>query len=158
MKQICVFILVLMFVSCEYFNVKKTSSEAILNDQLQTFNWNDVDTYPTFSLCDSLVVKQEKRHCFEKVITTQIFNFLENEVIVVTQDINDTINLQFQVSEKGDLALLTFEVDSVTIKEIPNIKTLIHKSLDSLPKIFPAIKRRQQVKTEFELPVIINVK
>ena len=67
-------------------------------------------------------------------------------------------NLQFQVSEKGNLTLLTFEVDSVTIQEISNIKSLIHKSLDSLPKIFPAIKRRQQVKTEFELPIIINVK
>tara|TARA_R110002049_G_scaffold18043_7_gene69461 strand:- start:2279 stop:2722 length:444 start_codon:yes stop_codon:yes gene_type:complete len=147
-----------MLASCEYFNVKKTSSEAILNDQLQTFNWNDVDEYPTFSLCDSLVTKQEKRSCFENVLTTQIFNFLENEVIVVTKDVNDTINLQFQVSEKGDLTLLTFEVDSVTSQEIPNIKTLIYQSLDSLPKIFPAIKRGQQVKTEFELPVIINVK
>tara|TARA_R110001583_G_scaffold38897_4_gene125361 strand:+ start:2334 stop:2810 length:477 start_codon:yes stop_codon:yes gene_type:complete len=157
MKQLYVFILVLMLTSCEYFNVKKTSSEAILNEELKTFNWDDVDEYPAFSICDSLNTKQEKKQCFESKLTNEIFNFLENEVIVVTQDINDTINLSFQVSEKGELSLLNFEVDSLTIREIPNIKTLIHQSLDSLPNIFPAIKRGQQVKTQFELPIIINV-
>lgn len=157
MKQFCVFILVLMLTSCEYFNVKKTSSEAILQEELQTFNWNDVDVYPTFSSCDSLVTKPEKKECFESQLTNQIFNFLQHENIVVSQDINDTINLKFQVSEKGELTLLNFELDSLTMHEMPNIKTLINQSLDSLPKIFPAIKRAQQVKTEFELPIIISV-
>ena len=49
------------------------------------------------------------------------------------------------------------EVDSLTNQEIPNIKVLLAKSIDSLPKIFPAIKRGQQVKTEFKLPIIIKV-
>ena len=158
MKQICVFMLVLMLASCEYFNVKKTSSEAILEEELQTFNWNDVDEYPTFSICDSLTTKQEKKRCFGTHLTNEILNFLQGEDITVTQDVNDTINLKFQISEKGKLSLLDFEVDSLTIEEIPNIKILIHESLMALPQVFPAIKRAQQVKTEFELPIIINVR
>ena len=157
MKQICVFILVLMLASCEYFNVKKTSSEAILEEELQTFNWNDVDEYPTFSICDSLITKQEKKQCFGAHLTNKILSFLQGEDITVTKDVNDTINLKFQVSEKGKLSLLDFEVDSLTIEEIPNIKVLIRESLVALPQVFPAIKRAQQVKTEFELPIIINV-
>ena len=84
-------------------------------------------------------------------------NNLQKEMIVVTQDINDTLNLEFKVSEKGELTLQAVDFDSITLKEIPNIKTLLSNSLDSLPKIFPAVKRNQYVKTEFKLPIIIHV-
>ncbi|MBP0905668.1 hypothetical protein ACFSKN_16490 [Mariniflexile gromovii] len=156
MKQICVFILVLALTSCEYFNAKKTTPEAILNEELQTFNWNDVDVYPTFSECDSIETKNGKTTCFTEVLTTHILEKLQKDSIVVTQDVTDTINLKFQVSETGILSLLNIDTDSLIMKEIPNIEALIYSSLDSLPKVFPAIKRGQQVKTEFELPVIIQ--
>lgn len=157
MRQTIVLLLFLMLTSCEYFKVKKTSPEAILKEELQTFNWNDVDEYPSFSVCDSLTAKQDKKSCFQKVLTTHISEFLKNEIIVVSKDISDTIVLNFQVSETGNLKLLHAKIDTVTTKEIPEIKSLLAKSLDSLPKIFPAIKRGQQVKTEFKLPVIIKV-
>ena len=144
-------------VSCEYFNVKKTSSEAILSEELETFDWTEVDEYPTFSACDSLTTKHEKKQCFERVLNTHIAQYLQQERIIVTRDIDDTIELQFQVSEKGTLTLLDARIDSLTTAEIPNIKTLLTQSLDSLPRIFPAIKRGQQVRTEFKLPIIIKV-
>lgn len=156
MKQIYVFIVVLTLTSCEYFNVKKTSSDAILNEELQTFNWNEVDVYPSFSACDSLELKNEKMACFNQVLTTHILEYLQDKPIAVTHDITDTIKLKFQVSETGMLSLLTIEADSIITQEIPNIKDLIFSSLDSLPKVYPAIKRGQQVKTEFELPIIIH--
>lgn len=157
MRQNYFLLLLLLLCSCEYFNTKKTSPEAILNEELKTFNWNDVDEYPSFSSCDSLTLKQDKESCFQQVLTTHISEFLKNEIIVVSKDISDTIVLNFQVSETGNLKLLRSKIDTATIKEIPEIKTLLAKSLDSLPKIFPAIKRGQQVKTEFKLPVIIKV-
>lgn len=157
MRQILVFLIVILLTSCEYFKVKKTSSEAILQEELQTFNWNEVDEYPSFSSCDSLSLKQDRKHCFSYTLTNHIYNYLQKEDIIVTKDINDTISLNFKVSEKGVLTLLDYKIDSLTIQEIPNIKNLIHQSLDSLPKIYPAIKRGQQVTTEFKLPIIIHV-
>ncbi|MDO7170888.1 hypothetical protein [Mariniflexile sp. AS56] len=156
MKQIYVFVFVLTLTSCEYFNAKKTSSEAILKEELQTFNWNDVDVYPTFSVCDSLEIKNEKTACFTEVLTSHILEYLQSKPIVVTHDVTDTIHLKFQVSETGTLSLINIEADSLIVQEIPNIKNLIYSSLDSLPKVFPAIKRGQQVKTEFQLPIIIH--
>ncbi|MEP5338402.1 MAG: hypothetical protein ABJL44_06385 [Algibacter sp.] len=155
MRSLYVFLVFLMATSCEYFNVKKTSSEAILKEELQTFNWKDVDEYPSFSQCDSVTLKQERKDCFQRVLMTHISSFLQNEKIVVSQDISDTIILNFQVSETGDLKLLHAKIDSVTNIGIPEIETLLYKSLDALPKIFPATKRGQQVKTEFTLPIII---
>ena len=49
------------------------------------------------------------------------------------------------------------KIDALIIEEIPNINVLINQSLDSLPQIFPANKRGQQVTTEFNLPIIIKV-
>ena len=65
--------------------------------------------------------------------------------------------MKFQISETGILSLMEAKIDSVTLHEIPNIKELLKNSLDSLPEIYPAIKRGQQVKTAFTLPVIIQV-
>ena len=157
MRNLLVLIVILSCTSCEYFNVKKTSSEAILNEELQTFNWNDVDEYPNFSACDSSETKAEKTRCFQQTITTTIANFLEAERIVVSEDIHDTLMLKFRVSQKGELVLIHAKIDSLTLQEIPNIKDLLENSLDSLPKLFPAIKRGQQVTTEFKIPVVIQV-
>ena len=105
MKYCLGFIFILSLTSCEYFNVKKTSSEAILKEELQTFNWNDVDEYPSFTACDSATSKEDKTICFQETITENITSYLQKERIVVTQDINDTIMLHFQVSKKGELLL-----------------------------------------------------
>lgn len=157
MKQFYVFLFLLMLSSCEYFNVKKTSSEAILKEELQTFNWNDVDAYPSFSQCDSVETKVDRKACFESVLTLHIWEFLEQERIVVTHDVSDTIILSFQVSENGKLELNKTKIDSVTRHEIPEIESLLYNSLKGLPEIFPATKRGQQVKTKFDLPVIIDI-
>ena len=157
MNRLCFFLVCLALYSCEYFNVKKITPEAILKEELRTFNWDEVDTYPSFTACDSFSAKHEQKQCFEHVLRMHIMSNLQEEMIVVTQDINDTLNLRFLVSEKGDLTLEEVQLDSITIKEIPNIKELLFKSLDSLPEIFPAVKRRQKVKSEFKLPIIIHV-
>lgn len=157
MKYALVLLICLPLTSCKYFEAKKTSSEAILKEELKTFNWDEVDIYPTFEACDSTTTKPAKKVCFERLLTAHIMAGLQKETIVVTQDIHDTLNLEFKISEQGDLSLSDFAVDSVTLAEIPNIKSLIHSSLDSLPEIFPAVKRAQKVKTSFNLPIIIDV-
>lgn len=147
----------LLLVSCNYFDVKKTTSDAILNEELKTFNWSDVDEYPSFASCNDDVSKEEKKHCFQNTLIAIITNKIQRDTIVVSQDINDTIFMKFQISETGILSLMEAKIDSVTLHEIPNIKELLKNSLHSLPEIYPAIKRGQQVKTAFTLPVIIQV-
>ena len=158
MKKVSGFLILVLLFSCTYFDVKKTSSEVILNEELQTFNWSEVDEYPSFSSCDTSLSKQAKIECFQKTMTNHIYRNLENENFMVVKDINDTIMIQFQISETGKLSLLSLKIDTITQQEIPQIKNIIIKSIETLPKIYPAIKRGQQVKTEFKLPIIINVK
>ncbi len=157
MRVFCVFIVVFLLHSCEYFKVKKTTPEAILNEELKTFNWNEVDEYPSFSVCDSLSGKTNKQQCFSQTLTQHILQYLNKQKIIVNKHVSDTINLEFELSETGQLTLKNTTLDSLTVTEIQNIKQLLQHSLDSLPQIFPAIKRGQQVKTQFRLPIVIQV-
>lgn len=157
MKQLYFILMCLLVNSCNYFDVKKTSSDVILENELLTFNWNDVDEYPMFESCDENASKEEKKDCFQNTLTQIITDKLQQNTLVVTQDIKDTVYMNFEISKDGLLSLITIKADSITLQEIPNIKELLHKSVDSLPKIYPAIRRSQQVKTAFTLPVIIQV-
>ena len=157
MKRIIVFFILVNFTSCNYFNVKKTSSDAILEEELRTFNWNEVDIYPSFVTCNASADKLSKKQCFENTLITSIYKTLSSEEIIVSQDVHDTILVYFQISEKGELSLIEAEIDSVTKFEIPNIENLLRQSLDSLPQIYPAIKRGQLVKTQFKLPIRVDV-
>lgn len=155
MKQIAFSLLFLSLVSCQYFNIKKTTSEAILKEELKTFNWNQVDRYPSFSTCDSIQSKLEGKFCFESTLATYIHERLQSETISVNQDADETIMLSLFISETGELSIESIE--GGMSQNIPNIGVFIRESLSTLPEIYPAIKRGQQVKTQFQLPIILKV-
>lgn len=157
MKYVVVIIIFSLVFSCDYFDVKKTSSEAILNEELQTFNWNEVDEFPTFSVCDSLTSKLEKESCFKTTLVKHVAKFLEHQKLIVTSEITDTLEVNFSISDKGETSINAIKVKDQTLKELPKIKELLIKSTNTLPQIYPAIKRGQQVNIQFKLPVIIGV-
>lgn len=152
-----VLILLFLVTSCNYFKVKKTTSETILKEELKAFNWNEVDQYPSFSDCDSLTEKDEKKQCFENILSNNLFQYLQQQQIVVSQEVNDVVEIDVLVSKTGALTFSNFKIDSLTLNEIPELKTYLLQSIDSLPKVFPAIKRGQQVDTQFKLPIEIKV-
>ena len=65
MKRLILVLSILFFVSCDYFVKKKIDTKTIVNDELKSINWNDVDEYPTFSICDST---NNKKECFQNVL------------------------------------------------------------------------------------------
>lgn len=156
MKYIGFVIFCFLFTSCNYFDVKKTSSEEILKEELQSFNWNDVDVFPTFAVCDSSATLQERKQCFENTLTNHVLRHLSKDKLIVSQEINDTIFIDFKLNQTGDISILNTEIDDEVFTIFPNIKVQLESSLDSLPKIYPAIKRGQHVTTQFKLPIIIK--
>lgn len=157
MKHFVFILTILLIYACDDLKVKKTSTEAILNEELKSFTWNEVDEYPTFLTCETSGTQHDRKMCFEQTLSNIILNRLESERIIVNHDVLDTVLIQFKISDVGDLSLVAFKLDSLTQAEIPNIKDWIISSLDSLPNIEPAIKRGQKVNSEFTLPIIIKV-
>ena len=157
MKSLILVCCLLALTSCDYFEKKKVYTKDILEEELQTFNWNDVDEYPTFDLCDSTSGKENKRHCFENTLTQILNRQLSNQNIVVTEDVNDTILLKITIDNQGKFSVDDVIASEITKAQIPKIDSLLIHSFDSLPKIYPAIKRSQQVNTQFSLPVVVNI-
>ncbi|MBA6153151.1 hypothetical protein H3Z82_10470 [Gelidibacter gilvus] len=143
--------------SCDYFQSKKVSSEQLLEEEMQAINWNDVDEYPTFSDCDAATTNQEKKICFENHLHELLSSHLEKQIIIVSEDVSDTVLLKIHIDKTGQFSIRDIIMDSNTKAQIPHLDSILRHSFDSLPKIYPAIKRSQQVATEFSLPVIVNI-
>jgi hypothetical protein len=157
MKRLSIILCVFALISCNYFEKKKVFTEDILNEELQTFNWNDVDEYPTFTSCDTTLGKENKRQCFENTLLQVLNKNLLKQNIVVTEDVNDTILLKITIDNQGNFNVNDIQSNELTKAQIPKIDSLLIHSFDSLPKIYPAIKRSQQVTTQFSLPVVVRI-
>ncbi len=157
MKRIFIFLVFINVMSCDYFNKKKVYSEDLLENELEMFTWNDVDEYPTFTSCDSLTGKENKKQCFENTLRDILNSNLSQYHIIVSKSIEDTVQLKITIDKAGNFSINSIESDPLTKQEIPQLDSLLRRSLDSLPKIFPAIKRSQQVTTRFNFPVIIKI-
>ncbi|MBT8244490.1 MAG: hypothetical protein HKP48_05945 [Winogradskyella sp.] len=156
MKRLIVFIL-LIFTSCNYLENKKVNKEDIVSQELETIDWNAVDAYPSFSVCDNLSEKQERKLCFESTILNQVNEYLSQQSIVVSEDIEDTISMKLQIDKLGKISILEIKAGRETRNLIPEIDTLLQGSIKALPKIYPAVKRGQHVTTEFVLPVVVSI-
>ena len=156
MKKLTYIFLLLLLCSCDYFDKRKVNADELLNEELKTVNWNEVDDYPNFETCDETEDKLSRKKCFEETLTRAIFTSLNEAGIVVTESFSDTLMMVFQISEKGELQLIEIEENELISANIPNIDSLLISGLNDLPKIYPAVKRGQQVRTQFKLPVVIN--
>ncbi|MEM6516986.1 MAG: hypothetical protein AAF688_12440 [Bacteroidota bacterium] len=143
-----------VFLCCDYFEKQKVFSEDLLEEELKTFNWNEVDEYPSFESCNNA---QNRKDCFENTLRDKLNTNLAEHLIVVSEELKDTIGIELLISKEGELNVQIIEISEETKRIIPEIDSLIRHSLDSLPKIFPAIKRSQPVETQFILPILIKV-
>ena len=154
MKRIIPLLFFVIFNSCDYFDKKKIDTKTIVEEELKSIDWNDVDQYPTFSICDST---DNKKMCFEDVLRNRLNEQLAKQNIVVSEDVSDTVVLKIHIDKTGAFSIKDILSEQTTKELIPQLDSLLRHSFDSLPKIHPAIKRSQQVATEFNLPVVVNI-
>ena len=129
----------------------------ILTEELKTFNWNEVDRYPNFESCENSIDFQNNKNCFEQTISTHISEYFGSQNIIISQTVNDTILIDLLVSNSGKLQIAKIQTQELTRAQIPSIDTILKRSLEGLPRLYPAIKRSQQVQTAFQLPIILKV-
>ncbi len=156
MRYIISLFFLVFFFSCELNINKKISVDEILDQEWRTFNWSDVDEYPSFSHCDSLQNLSLKKECFITTLSDQISEDLIINTKTVNRTIQDTVMLRFVISKNGQITLEELIVDKNIIDLKGVINSSFESSIDKLPKIFPAIKRGQQVKVKFSLPIFVS--
>lgn len=158
MKYFFPFLVLLVFNSCQYFEKQVPSEKTLLQKELKSINWNEVDEYPSVADCDKINNKKQRRQCFFEIMSKLIQEKLDLDTLSVLYHELDTIEVKVTIFPNSTMKFEPqFPKDSVAYDTI-KIDSILHASLVDFPKVNPAIKRGIPVKTQFVLPVILKEK
>ncbi len=153
-RVLSLFLIILIGTSCEFFNLKDKSQ---LQEIDTIIDFSSVDVFPTFDVCKSYIDKEKKTACFRETIHQHISKSLAKNKIEVKKPVNEVLNVEVLISNKGIVSVQKIIASDVLKTEIPTIDSLITASLQNLPKLFPATKRGIPVATQYKIPIQINV-
>jgi hypothetical protein len=157
LKQYSLFLVLILFNSCQYFDKQVPSEKELLQKELKSINWKEVDEYPSVVDCDKIEDKKQRQQCFFEVLTQLIQEKLCNDTLAMLYPELDTIEVKVTVFPNATMKFEPqFPKDSVAYDKI-KIDSILKARLVDFPKINPAIKRGLPVKTQFILPVILKV-
>jgi hypothetical protein len=129
----------------------------LLQKELKTINWKEVDEYPSLVDCEAITDKKQQQQCFFDRLTQLIQQKLNVDTLAVLYPELDTIEVKVTVFPNATLQFEPqFPKDSVAYDTI-KIDSILRARLVGFPKVNPAIKRGIPVKTQFILPVILKV-
>lgn len=150
-------VLSLLFSSCQYFEKQVPSKEELLQKELKTINWNEVDEFPTISECEKIDDEALRKQCFFEFLTQIIQQKLSADTLAILYPELDTIEVKVTVFPNATMQFEPqFPKDSVAY-DTAKIDSILKVRLINFPKVNPALKRGIPVKTQFMLPVILQI-
>ena len=133
------------------------TEKELLQKELKTINWKEVDEYPSVADCEKIENKTQRQQCFFDILTQLIQQKLSVDTLAVLYPELDTIEVKVTVFPNSTIKFEPqFPKDSVAYDKI-KIDSILQARLVDFPKVNPAIKRGIPVKTQFILPVILKV-
>jgi len=144
--------------SCNFdFEIqKKISADEYLNEELNLLKWDEVDQYPIFENCLELDDILILNNCFIKTISDKFKLNLYALDLVIDRTIVENVNLSMKVDKKGKISLEKINVSDQNYRYKEIIKSSFEKTILDLPKVYPAVKRGQQVDVIFNIPIILS--
>ena len=146
------------FLACDLdFQIsKKISVDEFVNDEMKSFNWSEVDQFPVFENCMQINETSKKNNCFITTISDSLsLNFIKND-LVLNRTLTDTVFLKFKVDKKGIIEIENIEIGEYMLSYKEVINRSFVKTAANLPKLYPAIKRGQEVDVTFYLPILVS--
>ena len=158
MRETLIIISFFLLNSCQFdFKIdRKISVDEFINEELKSFNWNEVDQYPVFENCLGINSISEKNNCFVETITESFKENLTKNSLVLNRTLVDTVNMILKVDKTAEISIESINISSQNIKYKEVISRSFNKTISNLPKLYPAIKRGQQVDVIFKIPIIIS--
>lgn len=145
-----------LLTACNWSASREEKTQELVSQEIQSIDWEDVDKYPLFDDCDETVSKQEQKRCFMETLLLHFSMTLQESELVWHEEIKDTIFVDFMMEDTGSIRLMNIHNDEEVSSQIPEFTDQIKKSLSSLPKIEPALKRGIPVKAKFRIPIVLS--
>lgn len=155
MNRILVLIALISLQSCQFFDKKVPDENELLQQELKKINWKEVDQWPSFLECDSIADKENQRNCFYQMMSTQLQEKLRDDSIAKLFPQLDSIQVKVTIFSDSKVKFEPIINDTIQINHT-QLDSIFQLRLSDFPKINPAIKRGIPVKTEFQLPVVLN--
>ena len=150
------FLILLMFcTSCDKFPFSKKNQ---LSDLDTVINFNEVDFSPSFKICDSIIEKAAKSDCFRSTIHQKIGAELQNHIFTIQDSIDEIVNVSLIIDSKGKIQFEKMDASEIIKIQLPELDSVISASIQTIPAIYPAIKRGIPVTTKYTLPIRIQLK
>lgn len=146
----------LSLASCEFFASPETKTRQLVEEELSAIDWNEVDQYPLFDACDETSSKPEQQSCFEHNLVMHLSMSLQDFDFQSGQDLADTLYVDFMVDHQGRISVVSMDKNPGFSKENPEFERIVSKSLRSLPRLEPALKRGIPVSSRFRIPLVLQ--
>ena len=158
MRKTLIIIFCFLTISCEFdFQIdKKITADEFINEELKSLNWNDVDQYPVFENCLEINNVKNKNNCFVETITNSFRENLKTNNLVLNRTLIDTVRMVLKVDKIGKISIENMTISDQNNKYKEVITKSFENTVSSLPKLYPAIKRGQEVDVIFNIPIIIS--
>jgi len=157
-RKTLIIIFCFLSISCEFnFQIdKKITVDEFINEELKSLNWNDVDQYPVFENCLEINNVKNKNNCFVETITNSFRENLKTNNLVLNRTLIDTVRMVLKVDKIGKISIENMTISDQNNKYKEVITKSFENTVSSLPKLYPAIKRGQEVDVIFNIPIIIS--
>ena len=158
MRKTLIIIFCFLSISCEFdFQIdKKITVDEFITEELKSLNWNDVDQYPVFENCLEINNVKNKNNCFVETITSSFRENLKTNNLVLNRTLIDTVRMVLKVDKIGKISIENMTISDQNNKYKEVITKSFENTVSSLPKLYPAIKRGQEVDVIFNIPIIIS--
>lgn len=141
--------------ACQLIDRQVPSKDELLEKELQSINWEEVDEWPSVPDCDSVSEKQARKQCFLDFLAQTIGSRIEADTLAVLYPELDTISVKVMINP--DSTVVFQPITDADLYSGQRIDSIIKSRLYDFPKVNPALKRGLPVRTQFDLPVILNV-
>lgn len=144
-----------IFFACDRLP-KPPAKEDLLNRELKSINWHEVDQYPSVASCDTIADKQQRSNCFFTFVAATLQQKLAADTLLGVTTYLDTVKVTVTIFPDSSISFephfqgLLNTVDSTKIDSVLKAKAV------DFPKINPATKRGVPVKCRFDLPIIFT--
>lgn len=150
------FLIVVVFcTSCDKLSFTKNKDLHVLDTIV---DFTSVDFSPSFKACDSLIDKTKKATCFRNTIHKKIGAELQNHSLIIKDSIDEVVFVDILITKKGEVIFQEITSTENLKKQLPQLDSLLHQSVQKLTYIYPAIKRGIPVTTMYRLPIRILFK
>ena len=150
-----ILIALLVISSCQS-NLNKVEAD----NNIEKITWSSNDEFPSIELCNELSESRLVNDCFKNFLSSEILKNLNLSKITIEKPLNDTVNIELLIDNKGKISISDKVIPENIIQMISNFEIFLDNAIDSLPIVLPATKTTLgvSVNSKFQLPIILKSK